>query len=121
METKNNAERDPEEVFDDHLKLANNGELEEDLVRNYTEDIVLLTSYGDFYGHDGVREAAKLLQKQLPGGKYNYVLKRCHENVCFLQWTGDSKKSFIEDGADSFLIENGKIKIQTIYYTVTER
>jgi len=121
METKNNAERDPEEVFEDHLKLANIGAFEEDLARNYTEDIVLLTNYGDFHGHEGVREAAKLLQNQLPEGKYNYVLKRCHENICFLHWTGNSKKSFIEDGADSFHVDNGKIKIQTIYYSVNVR
>jgi hypothetical protein len=58
-----------------------------------------------------------LLDKQLPNGTYDYKLKLCHENICFLHWAGDSEESFILDGADSFLIEKGKIQIQTIYYT----
>ena len=112
------ADRSSQDVFEDHLKLAKQGKLEEDLARNNAHDIVLLTNYGTFYGHAGVREAAKLLGKQLPGGSYTYHLKLCHENICFLQWSGDSEQTNIPDGADSFLIENGKIKVQTIYYSV---
>ena len=121
MESKNLSQRSAHEVFEDHLILAQEGKLEEDIKRNNAIDIVLLTNYGTFYGHEGVREAAKLLNRQLPGGRYNYELKLCHEEVCFLHWTGDSHESHIADGADSFLIKDGKIKIQTIFYTVQEK
>lgn len=118
MGAKEISNRSADEVFEDHLKLAQEGKLEEDIKRNNAEDIVLLTNYGTFYGHEGVRRAAKLLDKQLPHGKYEYKLKLCHKNICFLHWRGVSEESYIPDGADSFLIENGKIKTQTIYYTV---
>ncbi len=108
-------------VFEEHLKLAREGNMEEELIRNNAEDIVLLTNYGRFHGHQGVKEAAKLLEEQLPNGTYNYKLKLCHENICFLHWTGDSEESYILDGADSFLIEDGKIKVQTIFYTVHKK
>ena len=117
MGTKDLSERGANEVFEDHLKLAQEGKLGEDLENNYAEDIVLLTNYGTFHGHEGTKEAAELLNKQLPNGTYDYKLKLCHNNICFLHWAGDSEESYILYGADSFLIEKGKIKIQTIFYT----
>lgn len=117
MGTKNLSERSPNEVFENHLKLAQEDKLLEDLENNYAEDIVLLTNYGTFYGHKGTKEAAELLDKQLPNGTYDYKIKLCNKNICFLHWAGDAEESYIDDGADSFLIEKGKIKTQTIFYT----
>ncbi|MFZ6052036.1 nuclear transport factor 2-like protein [Halocola ammonii] len=119
--SKNLANRTPQQVFEDHLKLANEGKVEEDIKRNCAEDIVLLTNWGTFRGHSGVREAAKLLDDQLNGGSYNYKLIQCEDKMCFLTWTAESETVSIPDGADSFLIENGKIKVQTIYYSVQEK
>ncbi|SHG79943.1 hypothetical protein SAMN05444372_1108 [Flavobacterium micromati] len=117
MGTKNLSERSAYEVFEDHLKLAQEGKLGEDLKNNYATDIVLLTNYGTFYGHEGTKEAATLLDEQLSNGSYDYKIKLCYEKICFLHWTGNSEDSYILDGADSFLIEKGKIKVQTIFYT----
>jgi hypothetical protein len=80
-----------------------------------------LTNYGTFYGHKGTKQAAELLDKQLPNGKYDYKIKLCHEKICFLHWAGDSEETFIADGADSYLIEKGKIKVQTIFYTFQKK
>ncbi|MDX1651475.1 MAG: nuclear transport factor 2 family protein [Brumimicrobium sp.] len=121
MESERLIKRSAREVFEDHLKLAKNGELEKDLIRNCAEDIVLLTNYGTFYGFEGVREATELLNNQLPDGIYEYKLKMNHGEMCFLHWKGDSHQSRIEDGADSFLIREGKIQVQTIYYTVNTK
>ncbi|MHA6281093.1 nuclear transport factor 2 family protein [Salinimicrobium sp. CAU 1759] len=118
MEQNKLEDRNPWEVFEDHLDLAQQGELEKDLERNYSQDSVLLTNYGVFHGREGMKQAAELLKEQLPGGNYNYVLKLCHEEMCFLHWTGKSDVSVIPDGADSYLIKNGKIMVQTIYYSV---
>lgn len=115
------SKRSSLEVFKEHLKLAQEGKLEEDLKRNTAEEIVLLTNYGIFQGHEGVKEAALLLKEQLPNGTYDYRLEMCHGKMCFLHWTGDSEESYILDGADSYLIENGKIKVQTIFYTVHKK
>jgi hypothetical protein len=115
---KNLEKRSPREVFEDHLVLAQKGELEKDLERNYAPDSVLLTNYGVFHGRNGMKEAADLLEEQLPGGNYDYKLKLCHDELCFLHWAGKSEISVIPDGADSYLIKNGKIVVQTIYYSV---
>ena len=113
--------RTPKEVFEDHLRLASEGKVEEDIERNCAKDIVLLTNWGTFRGHSGVRDAAKLLGDQLKGGSYNYKLIQCEDKMCFLTWTVESDSAVIPDGADSFLIEDGKIKVQTIYYSVQEK
>ncbi len=38
--------RSAREVFDDHLRQGGHGSIEEDLARNYTEDVVVLCSRG---------------------------------------------------------------------------
>lgn len=121
MKGKKLSERNAKEVFEDHLKMAEKWGVEEDLTRNVSKDIVLLTNFGIFRGHEGVRKAAKLLGKEIPNGKFKYKVRLCHGNMCFLHWTGDSDKTYVDDGADSFFIEDGVIKIQTIYYTVKKK
>lgn len=115
------SRRSTEEVFEDHLSMADEGRLEDDIARNCAEDIVLLTNDGVFRGHDGVREAAALLERELPDGTYEYVHKIVHGEMAFLVWTGDSSTRVVRHGADSFLIRNGKIRVMTIYFLAEDK
>jgi hypothetical protein len=66
--------RTAQEVLDDHLNLAEpfGGEgdiervVEEDLRRNVSEEVVVLTNWGTFRGHEGVRQLARMLIEELP-------------------------------------------------------
>ena len=40
--------------------------------------------------------------------------------IALLEWTVESGPFRIPDGADSYVIEAGKITAQTIHYTVTD-
>jgi hypothetical protein len=53
------AARSTREVFEDHLRLAEENDLEGDLERNVAEDVVMLTGRGVFRGHAGVCELAR--------------------------------------------------------------
>lgn len=64
------------EVFEDHLRLRERHAVEEDIARNYAEDVVLLTLEGVFHGHDGVRHTSQTLHELLPGGHYDYLKKQ---------------------------------------------
>jgi hypothetical protein len=110
--------RSAEEVLNDHLDLANRGEIEQDLQRNFADDFVALTTYGEFRGHDGARRAAQLLDEQLGRTRYEYHTLKCHGEVGFLEWTAEGPKGDVLDGADSYLIRDGKIRVMTIHYTV---
>jgi hypothetical protein len=48
--------------------------------------------------------------------EYNTVL--WHGEVPFLEWTCDAGEVRVRDGADSYFVRNGKIRIMTIHYTV---
>jgi hypothetical protein len=105
-------------VFKDHLRLRQRGALEKDLSRNFSDEVVLLTACGVYRGHDGIRRLARLLQEQLPCATFEYRTKLVEGEVAFLEWAARCPKAEVRDGADSFLIRDGKIVAQTIHYTV---
>lgn len=109
------ADRSTQEVFDDHLWHRQEQGVEPDL-HNYAEDAVILTGYGVFHGHDGVRESARRLHEQLVKGTYHYTTRLVSKDAAFLEWTADSEGGRVEDGVDSFVIRDGHIQVQTIHY-----
>ena len=113
-------DRSAREVFDDHLRLAAEGEFDADLTRNVAEDIVVLSGRGTFRGHAGVRELARQLMEEVPNGEWNYGTRLVEGRAAFLEWTVDTGPFRVPDGADSFVIEHGKIVVQTIHYTLTD-
>lgn len=123
------SERTAREVLDDHLNIANDwvgGTFEEilaeDLRRNVAEDIVILINRGTFRGHEGVRELALMLADELPEhAAFDYTYVAAEGNIGFLEWTYQDSQVQVRDGADSYVIENGKIIGQTIHYTVEPR
>ncbi len=110
--------RSTHEVLDDHLTLAAAGDWQTDLERNVDQDIVVLTGFGVFTGRDQVRILAELLDAQLPGASFDYTTVLVHEEMAFLEWTAHGPTAQVRDGADSFLIRDGRIVVQTIHYTV---
>ncbi len=112
------SERSPQEVFDEHLRLSQEHEFEQDIGRNFAEDCVVLTDRGVFRGHDGLKELAAMLEDELPGARYEYRTRLVEGHMAFLGWAAHGETARVEDGADSFWIEGGKVVAQTIHYTV---
>lgn len=113
--------RSPHEVFEAHLQENETGTVESDLRQNYADDVVVLTGHGTFHGHDGMRELNRRLQEALPGATYTYETQRVEGELAFLEWTARSEGAVVEDGADSYLIRDGRIVGQTIHYTVKRK
>lgn len=114
-------QRSAREVFEDHLEKAKKGLVEPDLSQNYAKDVRLFIAEGIFQGHEGAKELADRLERELPGAKFNYTVKLVENEVAFLEWTADSQDRIVRDGADSFLIRDGKIIAQTIHYTLEDK
>jgi hypothetical protein len=113
------AQRSAREVLDDHLRLAAEGDVETDLARNFADGVVLLTTYGVYRGKEGVRQKAKLLADQMPNGRWSYVNVAAEGELGFLEWTAEADNGArVEDGADSYLIRDGRIHAMSIHYTV---
>lgn len=65
------------------------------------------------------------LKKRLEGDvegdipfEYNHTLVK--GDYAFLEWTAKGEGRKVTDGADGFVIKDGKIVMQTIHYTVKE-
>jgi hypothetical protein len=113
--------RSTRSVFADHLRTAAKGDVEGDIRRNYAEDVVLLTGIGVLRGHDGVRRSRDVLESDVPSGKYRYVTRLVEGDCAFLEWRAEADAVEVDDGADSFVIRDGLIRVQTIHYTVRHR
>lgn len=105
-------------VFEDHLRRASERDLEGDLRENYHPDCIVITSSGVHRGYAAVRQLGELLFRQLPSAHWTYGARHVAGRFAFLEWTATETGAKVEDGADSFVIEDGKIVAQTIYYTV---
>jgi hypothetical protein len=122
--------RTAQEVLDDHLNLTERFGVEEtwqriveeDIRRNVSEDIVILINRGTFRGHEGVRELARMLGEELPEHRaFEYTYRAVEGRVAFLEWAYEDANVRVRDGADPYLIEDGKIVAQTIHYTVEQK
>jgi hypothetical protein len=123
--------RTAQEVLDDHLNIAqrwqgDEADLEtivrEDLRRNVAQDIVVLTNRGTFHGHEGVMQLAQMLGEELPDHEaFQYTYTSVEGRMAFLEWAYEDSSTRVRDGADSYLIEEGKIVAQTIHYTVEQK
>jgi hypothetical protein len=110
--------RSTEEVFEEHLALRAMNNPEDDIARNYATNVVLLSNRGLFLGIDGLRHCVSLLCDELPDARFTYTQRLCHGEMAFLRWTAESARNQVIDGVDSFVIRQGRITAQTIYYTI---
>jgi hypothetical protein len=112
------AKRTCREIVDDHLQLRSENRLDDDLRRNYAEDVVMLTSWGLFKGHEGVRTLAAKLKCDAPDAGFNYDKVLVDGPFGFLRWSAQGETCMITNGADSYVIRGGKIIAQSIHYEV---
>jgi hypothetical protein len=115
------SERTTKDVLEDHLRRRAEGDLDGDLEHNYDPDIVLLCKYGVFEGCDAIRESAEKLGLQIPNARFENLSCQVHGEHGFLEWRADSDRDHIEDGANSYSIRDGRIRVQTIHYTPIPR
>lgn len=112
------ASRSPEVVLDDHLTISLTGNIDQDLERNYASDVVVVSNWGIAHGHDGVRDLADLLRRQLPDCTFTYRMRVIEDGIGMLAWSATSPAGSVGDGVDSYVITDGLIRAQTIHYTL---
>lgn len=92
--------------------------MEQDVRDNYSKKVVILSNHGTFRGYDGVRQSAALLHQKLPNATYEFSTQLTEGESAFLVWSARSAQGLVRYGADSFVIKNGLIVVQTIFYLV---
>ncbi|WP_162912895.1 nuclear transport factor 2 family protein [Rhodospirillaceae bacterium SYSU D60014] len=111
--------RSADDVFEDHLRCRSVGDVEADLERNYADDIVLLCECGALEGRKAVRESARRLGLQLPDAEFQFPTKEVRGEYAFLVWTARSQQYEVDHGVDSFVIREGRIVVQSIFYRLS--
>lgn len=101
-------------MIEDHIRLRITGHLDEDLQRNCAPDVALLTETGSQpCGHDAVRGASSHLYRHGPGSGYEMVSLRVHGDFALLLWKANGPDYAVDCAADSFVVADGKIRMQT--------
>ncbi|OMC07066.1 nuclear transport factor 2 family protein [Mycobacterium sp. SP-6446] len=108
--------RTPQEVFAHHGKALAAGDLDE-IVADYADDAVVITSAGVARGKGGVREAFAKLLDELPDAAWDLKTQIFAGDVLFLEWAADSAVTRVDDGVDTFVFRDGMIAAQTLHHT----
>jgi hypothetical protein len=109
--------RSTEEVLHSHLEHRSAGDLAGDLEENYHPEVVLLSAEGVHRGHHGVRRLDGILHHYVGEGQWTAIRLEVEDKMGFLEWRSDGGKRQVHDGADSFVVADGKIVAQTIHYS----
>lgn len=108
--------RTPQEVFAHHGRALAAGDLDE-IVADYADDAVVITSAGVERGKDGVRTVFVKLLDDLPSAAWDLKTQILEGDLLFLEWAADSAVHRVDDGVDTFVFRDGMIWAQTVRYT----
>jgi hypothetical protein len=112
--------RTPQEVFAHHGQALAAGDLDE-IVADYAEDSVVITSAGVARGKDGIRQVFVTLLDDLTDAAWDLKTRIFDGNVLFLEWAAESVVNRVDDGVDTFVFRDGMISAQTVRYTPRPR
>ena len=109
--------RTPQEIFDHHATALLAGDID-DVVADYADDALFITSGGVLRGKDGVREAFTTLLGELPDAAWEVPTQIFEDDVLFIEWSAAAEKARVRDGVDTFVFHDGLIRVQTARYTL---
>jgi ketosteroid isomerase-like protein len=108
--------RTPREVFAHHAQALAAGDLDE-IVTDYADDAVLISSRGVMRGKDGVRAVFAKLLDDVPDADWDLKTEIYEGDVLFLEWVADDAATRVDDGVDTFVFGDGMIRVQTLHYS----
>lgn len=116
------ADSDAGAVFDHHLTAFIERNMQENLA-DYTEDSVVIIPNTIFRGKAEIEGLFGALFKEFAqeGSKFELTEKRVEGNIVYISWKASTPDNEYRYATDTFLIEDGKIKIQTIGLVVESK
>ncbi|OBF88508.1 polyketide cyclase [Mycobacterium sp. 852002-51163_SCH5372311] len=108
--------RTPQQIFAHHGQALAAGDLDE-IVADYADDSMVITSSGVARGKDDIRKVFVKLLDDLPNAAWDLKTQVLEGDVLFLEWSADSAANRVEDGVDTFVFRDGMIWAQTVRYT----
>ena len=109
--------RSAQEVVEAHLAAVAKGDLVT-ILKDYRDDVVIVTPQGVLEGHSGVEAFFTQALTALPGLKLSPKSIVYARDVALLLWTATSTAGRVNDGVDTYVLEDGAIKFETVAFTV---
>jgi len=101
-------------VLGHHLSAFGEGSVEE-ILKDYTEDSILLHPDGVVRGLQQLKAFFTEIFKTFVPGNYSFEMKRqeVHGDAAYIVWKAETPKLVVELGTDTFVVRNSKIAVQT--------
>jgi hypothetical protein len=113
------ATQTPQEIFAHHAQALGAEDLEA-IVMDYADNACFVTPTGVLRGKDAIREFFAGVFQVLPKAQWG-VKTTFADDILFLEWTADSAKSSVSDGVDTFVFQDGLIRVQTVRCTIVPK
>jgi hypothetical protein len=121
METLELKTTTTEEVFDHHFRALLNNDIDE-IMKGYTDESEIWTTEGTIRGIDAISSFFTYVFTVLPKGtQFGVKQKIVSDGRAFIVWNAVNSMISIPTGADTFLIEDGKILLQTLATHIVSR
>lgn len=112
-----------QDVLHHHLAAFGAGDVDE-MLKDYTDDSILMTADGTIAGLDGLRAAfTGFVGGLFAPGTYELTMdaERVEGDVAFTVWHATCASSDVAIGVDTFLVRDGKIAVQTFAAKIDPR
>lgn len=106
---------DPAEIINHHLTAFRAGDVDE-VLADYAEGSLLLTSNGPIVGLEGLREFfTGLVTGMFQPGTYEIAIDdlEVEGSTALLVWHGTTQEANVPFAVDTFVVEGDKIALQT--------
>ena len=103
------------DVLDHHLAAFGAGDVDE-ILKDYTDDSVLMTPGGTIRGREALREAfVGIFAGLFAPGTYDFTMDAVHVEgeVAYTVWHAACASADVTLGTDTFVVRDGKIAVQT--------
>jgi len=108
--------RTAEEIFAHHGSALGAEDLE-DIVSDYGDDAVLVVHGVVYRGRDGARQVFTQLLNDVPQASWELETVFA-DDVLYLEWKATGGGRVVDDGVDTFVFADGRIRVQTVTYSV---
>ena len=100
----------------DHLRAVNKGDVQA-ILEDYADDSVILTAQGALEGKTGVDAFFTQAFSLLPEAEVTATSTVVSGDAMLVRWTAESPAGRVDDGVDTFVVEDGLIKLQSSSFT----
>lgn len=103
-----------EKVVEHHINSGNNRNIEE-VMHDYADDAILIAPGGIVYkGKQAIRTSFEQLMAQDGGSAVVPAQKVFEGDVGYVVWTMNAGTGSMAHGSDTFIVHDGKIRVQTV-------